>query len=172
MKISYKALCHLVKEGIDKPGRLVKERPWSVEYSFKLSGGIAHDSEGLGPDGFAIVMSGESGMTVSVVVDTYWNPQNGDESGNQLNIEIMGILDKNNSTYVPTRFDDGKKQFLVISNAPVPGLIIVSHGVDDKPPVAYCVFQNPFEIDESVDFEIQKNGNGKADVKFSRSINL
>lgn len=172
MKIAYSALQRLVKEAVDEQHRIVKERPWSVEYSFKLSGGTARDSEGLGPDGFTIVMNGESGMTMSVTVDTYWNPQNGDVSGNQLTIEIDGVLDKKNSTYVPTRFDDGKKQFLIISNAPVPGLMIVSHGVDDQPPVAYCVFQNPFNIDENVDFEIQKNGNGKADVKLSKSINL
>jgi len=171
MKIKYEALQRLFKEAIDG-NKIIKERPWSVEYSFSLSGGTAEDSEGNAPDGFAIVMTGESGKTARVMIDTYWNPQQGDKSGNSIKIEVDGILDEENSTYVPVKFDDGKKQIIVISNSPVPGLVSVAHGPNlDDVPVVHAVFLNPFEQDEDVDFSVKNLGNGKAEVKLLRHTN-
>jgi len=168
MKITKSALSSLIKEGIDSD-RIIKERPWAVEFSFKLSAGTARDSEGEAPDGFAIVMSGDSGEIMRIVVDSYWNPQAGDQSGNTLKIEGPNTA----SSYVPHRFDDGKQQFLTISNAPVPGLIAVSHSSDETAvPVVHLVVPNPFEIDEDVSFAIENIGNGKAEVKINRHTNL
>lgn len=168
MKITRSALQRLIKEAVEDD-RIIKERPWSVEFSFKLSGGSAADSEGKGPDGFAIVMSGDSGKTVKIVVDSYWNPQAGDQSGNSLKIDGPDSV----SSYVPHRFDDGKEQFIMISNAPVAGLIAVSHASSrDSVPVVHLVVPNPFEIDEDVSFDVQNIGNGKAEVKLNRHTNL
>jgi hypothetical protein len=169
MKFKISALRKLFSEAINDD-RLVSERPWSVEYAFSLSGGSASDSEGKGPDGFAIVMTGESGKIVKVIVDSYWNPTSGDESGNSLKIEYEN---EKMSTYVPTRFDDGKQQLLIISNTPVPGVITVSHSATlDDVPITYLIASNPFEIDEDVDFFIEQMGNGKADVKLTSHSNL
>ena len=44
MKITTGALKRLIRESIDGD-RIIRERPWSVEYSFKLSGGSASDSD-------------------------------------------------------------------------------------------------------------------------------
>ena len=168
MKITRSALHKLIKEAVEDD-RIIKERPWSIEFSFKLSGGTASDSEGQGPDGFEIVMSGDSGETMKIVIDAYWNPQSGDQSGNSLKIEGPNP----SSTYVPHRFDDGKEQFITISNAPVPGLITVAHAPSsDSVPVVHLVVPNPFEIDEDVSFDVQTIGNGKAEVNLNRHTNL
>jgi hypothetical protein len=168
MKIINRALRKLIQEAVEDD-RIIRERSWSVEFAFKLSGGTASDSEGKGPDGFEVVMSGESGKTIKVVVDSYWNPQAGDQSGNS--IKITGDVEEE-SCYVPQRFDDGKEQVLVISNEPVRGMVTVSHGIADELPVVYAVFQNPFGDDEDVDFSTETIGNGSADVKLKRHTNL
>ena len=169
MKITTLQLRRLIKEAIEGD-RIIPERPWSVEFSFKISGGIASDSEGQGPDGFSIVMRSESGREARVTVDTYWNPQAGDDSGNSLKFSSGDVEE---STYVPHKFDDGKEQLLTISNAPVSGMIAISHGVSgDSIPVVYLVVQNPFETDDDVDFDIETIGNGKSDVKLGRHVNL
>lgn len=171
MKFTRKALKALISEAIGKD-RIVRERPWSVEHSFRLSGGIATDSEGdESPDGFVIVLSSENGDEAKVIVDTYWNPQNGDESGNALRVELPN--GERQETYVPTRFDDGETQYITISNSPVPGIITVSHSPgEDVPPITYLAFENPFEVDEDIDFEVETLGNGEADVKLTRHFNI
>jgi len=172
MKITSFALKKLIRESI-KNDRIIPERPWSVEHGFKLSGGIASDSEGEGPDGFAIVLRGESGREMKVVVDTYWNPQSGDQSGNSLRVELDGEVMDGGETYVPTRFDDGKEQTLTISNSPVSGMITVSHSPDGKsPPIVYLVVSNPFDIDDDIDFDVEKLGNGDVQVQLKQHINL
>lgn len=170
MKISAAALKNLIIESLGG-NKMLKERPWSVEYSFTLSGGTAEDSEGKGPDGFAVSMMGDSGKLVRVVVDSYWNPQMGDKSGNSLKIEIDGHTTVD--TYVPTKFDDGKEQRLIISNAPVPGFIAVSHAANSSAvPVMYLVTQNPFEESEDVKFSIENLGNGESNVELTGFTNL
>ena len=170
MKITSRALQVLLKEAI-KSDRIIKERPWSVEHSFQLSGGKASDSEGEGPDGFAIVMSSESGPTVKVVVDTYWNPQSGDQSGNSIKIQVDDEVVE--QAYVPFRFDDGKKQLITISNAPVLGLLCISHSPTDKsPPVVYAVIENPFGSDDDLEFSVENLGGTSADVQLTNHINL
>lgn len=172
MKLTKSALKRLIKESIEN-NKILRERPWSVEYSFMLSGGTATDSEGEGPDGFAIVMSSDSGREMRVVVDTYWNPQSGDTSGNSIRVEMDGQIIENGETYVPVRMDDGEEQFLTISNSPVADVITISHAHDKKsPPVVYLVVPNPFEVDNDVSFDIENIGNGKSIVKLVRHINL
>jgi len=169
MKITSQALKKLINEAIDD-NRIIKERPWSVEYSFQLSGGSASDSEGKGPDGFAIVMSGESGRVVKVIVDSYWNPTSGDESGNSLRIEHH---EEKSSTYVPMKFDNGEQQLLIISNTPVPGIITVSHSHNfSSIPIVYLITSNPFGVDEDVEFSVEILGNGSANVKLTGHTNL
>jgi len=169
MKITSRALRDLVRESLDK-NRILKERPWSVEYTFKMSGGTAEDSEGQGPDGFFVTLKGESGKEVRVVVDAYWNPQSGDQSGNSLRIESDDTEEM--SSYVPHRFDDGKEQRLIISNSPVSGIIAVSLAAAESPPVTYLVFPNPFDEDEDVDFNPDNLGNGTVDVKLKSYVNM
>ena len=172
MKIVKSALRRLVREGIDGD-RIIQERPWSVEHTFSLSGGIAADSEGEGPDGFAIVMTTESGATGRVVVDTYWNPQAGDQSGNSLKFEFGGEEVDGGTTYVPIRFDDGKQHKLILSNAPVPGMLAISHvapGTDV--PIVYLVVPNPFGVDDDVEFSTEFLGNGDVGVKLTGHVNL
>lgn len=169
MKLKVSALRKLLTEAIDQD-KLLRERPWSVEYTFTLSGGSAADSEGTGPDGFAIVLTGESGKTMRVIVDSYWNPTSGDESGNSLRIEYEG---EKMSTYVPTRFDDGEQHLLTISNTPVPGIISVSHSATfSSIPIVYLVTTNPFDVEEDVEFAIETMGNGVADVKMTGHTNV
>jgi len=169
MKFKVSALRKLLIESIDQV-RFIRERPWSIEYAFALTGGSAIDSEGLSPDGFAIVMKGESGKEMKVVVDTYWNPTSGDESGNSIRVEYE---DEKMSTYVPTRLDDGEQQLLTISNTPIPGIITVFHSSNfSSIPIVYLVATNPFEMDEEVEFLIEKMGNGKAEVKLTGYTNL
>lgn len=171
MKITKHALRSLIREAVGDD-KIIAERPWTLEYEFTLSGGNASDSEGKGPDGFAVVMkSGD--LEARVVVDSYWNPQSGDASGNSLRLEVDGQPVEGATSYVPTRFDDGKKQLLVISNAPVPGMIVVSHASStDVVPVAYLVTRNPFDEGDDVEFEVEALGNGRSDVKFKRHVNL
>jgi hypothetical protein len=172
MKITTGALKRLIRESIDGD-RIIRERPWSVEYSFKLSGGIASDSEGEGPDGFAVVLTGESGRELKVVIDTYWNPQSGDQNGNSLRVEVDGEVLDGGETYVPTRFDDGKEQFLTISNSPVADVVTISHSPNgDSPPIVYLVFPNPFDDDEDLSFKVEKIGNGDSNVKLTKHINV
>lgn len=172
MRITRGALRRLVGEAISKD-KIVAERPWSVEYSFRLSDGDASDSEGLAPDGFAVVMTGESGTIVKVYIDTYWNPQAGDTSGNSIKVEVDGRLQGDISTYCPVKFDDGKEQLLVLSNSPVQGFIAVSHSPSkNDTPVTYLIFSNPFDVAEDVSFSIENLGGGKADVKMVRHTNL
>ena len=169
MKILKKVLKKLVKEAVEGD-RLIPERPWSVEYSFTLSGGTASDSEGQGPDGFAIVMTSDNGKTVRIVVDAYWNPTSGDESGNSIKMEYDG---QQVSTYVPVRFDDGNQQKLIISNTPVPGIMSVSHASSPSSlPIIYLVMKNPFDEDEDVTFDVETLGNGQVDVKMTGHTNL
>jgi len=170
MKIKVSALRSIIREAIEK-SRIVKERPWSVEYTFSLSKGKAEDSEGLGPDGFAIIMSGASGKTMRVIVDTYWNPQAGDQSGNSIKIEIDG--QETESSYIPVRFDTGKKQKLIISNSPIADLIVISHCADtNSVPVVAIAVSNPFAVNEDVQFSVKNLGNGTADVDLTRHSSL
>lgn len=162
----------MISEAIEKD-RIIRERPWSVEYEFSLSDGSAEDSEGKGPDGFAVIMTGESGKIAKVVIDTYWNPNASDQSGNSLKFEVDGQTQENSQTYVPVRFDDGEKQMLIISNTPVQGLIAISHAhSDDDSPIVYLVVPSPFEGDEDVDFSIENLGNGLANVGQLRHTNM
>ena len=177
MKFTERALRDLIRESIGKD-RIIKERPWSVEYEFKLSGGIASDSEGKGPDGFAIVMRSSSGRTARVYVDSYWNPQAGDVNGNSLRIEMEdnqsteGAKDFVTSTYVPIRFDDGKRHSLTISNSPTANVLCVSHGHLNEVPIVYLAVENPFEEGEDLEFEVETVGNGEAEVTLKRHVNL
>ena len=172
MKITARALKNLIREASVAGGAL-KERPWSLEYSFKLSGGIASDAEGKGPDGFAINLKGESGNVLRVMVDSYWNPQAGDKSGNSLKVVLNGEPVEGGETYVPVRFDDGKQQFIQISNSPTARVICISHtGDEDSPPVVYLAVPNPFEDEEELDVETEELGNGDAEVKLHRQVNL
>jgi len=168
MRIRESALRSLIKESI-KNTRIIKERPWTVEHIFSLSKGKASDSEGLGPDGFAIVLLGESGKTMRVIVDTYWNPQAGDQSGNSIKIEIDGK--ETVSTYIPAKLDTGKKQKILISNSPVQGLLVVSHCEElNSVPIAVLIVPNPFEVNEDVQFSVKNIGNGSIDVKLSHFL--
>lgn len=170
MKITQNALKSLLREAIGG-SKILKERPWSVEYTFKLSDGTAEDSEGIAADGFAVMMTSDSGKLVRIIVDAYWNPQVGDKSGNALKIEVDGEVTA--ETYVPLRFDDGKEQRLIISNTPVSGLISVSHAAgSSKLPIVYLVTSNPFEESEDVDFDVEKLGNGKLDIELSNYTNI
>ena len=170
MKITKEALKKIIKESLGG-NKIIKERPWSVEYTFKLKGDGAEDSEGKSADGFAITMTSESGNVTRVVVDSYWNPQTGDESGNSIKIEINGQNVEH--AHVPTRFDDGKEQKLVISNSPVPGLITVAHSSrQNSPPVVYLITQNPFEEEEDVEFNTENIGNGDVEIEMTGFINL
>lgn len=169
MKIKKSALRKIIREAIDSD-RIISERPWSVEFSFRLSGGIASDSEGSGPDGFQITMKSQSGAEAKITVDSYWNPQAGDSSGNSLKFSSDK---KEESSYVPHRFDDGKEQMIILSNAPVSRMIAISHAISKNDlPVVYLIVPNPFEVDDDVEFDIESNGNGKAEVKLKRHTNL
>lgn len=170
MKIVVSELKRILKESIDG-NKILSKRPWSVEYAFTLSGGNAEDSEGKGPDGFAVTMAGDSGKTVKVIVDSYWNPQAGDSSGNSLKVEADGNVVSD--TYVPTRFDDGEEQTLIISNSPVPGLLTVSHSADSSsPPIVYLAIPNPFDEGDDVSFDAEKIGNGNAKINLKGHSNL
>ena len=142
--------------------KLIKERPWAVECKFTLSGGSAYESEGLSADGFSIALSGESGKTMRILVDSYWNPHKGDESGNSIKVEIDGIQLKNTSSYVPVKFDSGLKQKIVISNSPVTGLIYIAYAKSEVDiPIVFLNVKNPFQIDEGVEFSTSNLGNGE-----------
>lgn len=171
MKFSSKrSFRKFIKEAIESD-RIIKERPWSVEYTFTLSGGSADDSEGTAPDGFEIDLTSESGESVSVIVDSYWNPQNGDQSGNELRIESEGrVIDR---TYVPVRFDDGNEQIIVISNSPVKDVITISHGLSGTVPIVYLSVKSPFTTDDDdIEFTVKKLGNGNADVELTDHANV
>ena len=169
MKITKGALKKLIREAIEG-NDILPERPWSVEYEFKMSGGTASDSEGESPDGFSVSLEGQSGSRLEIVVDAYWNPQSGDQSGNSIKAVLDG--EEMDSSYVPVKFNDGKSQRLLISNSPVKKVILVSHGASGKPPIAYLVIQNPFSDEDDIEFNVNSLGNGKVDVKMVDFINL
>lgn len=172
MKIAFSVLKSLIRESLAST-RIIKERPWAVEHEFSLSAGSAEDAEGPAADGFAIVLKGESGKTVRVIVDTYWNPHSADNSGNSLKIEIDGQVPPAAETYVPVKFDTGTKQKIIISNSPVSELLTVAHAADLKAiPIVLLAVQNPFDIDEDIEFDVKNLGNGKfnADVVRFSSI--
>jgi len=173
MKYTRSALKRLLKEAI-KNDRIISERPWSVEYTFSMSGSSAEDSEGSSADGFSINMTSDSGVSMRIIVDSYWNPQQGDDSGNSLRVEVDGEEPEGGSSYVPHKFDDGTKQRLVISNTPVAGVITVAHAIDeDSTPIVYLVFSNPFiKDDDDIEFEVEPLGNGDVDVELTNHVNL
>lgn len=169
MKYTRNALRSLIREAIESD-KILPERPWSVEVTFSLSGGTASDSEGEGPDGFALLMSSDS-VEARIVVDTYWNPQGGDKSGNSLRIEVDGSTVAD--SYIPVKMDDGKKQRLIVSSSPVANVIVVSHAVDEKQlPIAYLVTKSPFVTAEDIDFSIDPLGNGEVDAEITGHVNL
>jgi hypothetical protein len=164
MKITARALRKLVNESIDSVD-IIRERPWSVEHTFSVS-----PSDSGAADGLAIVMKGDSGKTARVLVDAYWNPQMGDESGNSIKFEVDGeVFD---SSYVPAQFSDGEDHRLYISNSPVAGLITIAHAKGDELPVVYLVAQNPFGENEDVEFDSKNLGNGSVDVELSKWTSL
>lgn len=170
MKFSIGCIRKIVKESM-REDRLVAERPWSIEVEFKLSGGKAADSEGVSPDGFQIMLRDEDGNEASVVVDTYWNPQAGDTSGNQMYAVVNG--QRVGSTYVPTRFDDGKSQTIVVSNSPSLGAIVVSHARKGEAPVAYLAFGAQLALNSSVEVTCEPLGDSeKLDCKVTNRTNL
>lgn len=172
MKISVKALYALLQESIQN-NRIISERPWAVEYAFTLSGKSAEDSEGSSADGFSIDMTSSSGTTMAVTIDSYWNPQAGDQSGNSIKVTINGDEDGATSTYVPHKFDDGKKQKILISNSPVAGVLTVSHSIDESsPPIVYLAISNPFEENDDIEFSTKSIGNGRTSVEMTGHINL
>lgn len=172
MKITTSALRRLLREAIDD-SKVLPERPWSVEYTFSMEGGNAEDSEGKGSDGFAIVISTEDGPEVRVTVDSYWNPRAGDTSGNSIKVTIDEEQIESGPAYVPTRFDDGRKQRLIISNSPVGNVVVVSHSSDEKsPPIAYAVFPNPFDDESDLDFETESLGAGEINVEMTGHVNV
>ena len=169
MKIRLSQLRRLIREAVGG-AKILRERPWAIEWTFKLSGGEAEDSEGVGPDGFAVVLRAGD-QVARVIVDSYWNPQAGDQSGNSLKWEVNGYVLK--SAYVPIRFDSGKEQRLVISNSPVDGLLAISHaGGSTVPPVVYLVVENPFGEEDDMSFDVEKLGNSDMDVEMSSSVNF
>ena len=172
MKITQKALRALIRESLGG-SRIVKERPWAVSYSFRLSDGTASDSEGKGPDGFAIVLQGESGTIVRVIIDTYWNPTSGDTSGNSIKVEVNGEVSPEATSYIPTRLDDGKEQLITISNSPVSSLMTISHSMKPtSPAVVYIAISNPFNDEEDINFAIEKMGNGDAEIDIAGQSNF
>ena len=172
MKITLAALRTLLREALEGD-TILSERPWSVEVEFKLEGGDAVDSEGRGPDGFEVLMRCGA-VEASVVVDSYWNPQSGDASGNALRFQVGGETVGGGETYVPVRFDDGRRQRLVVSNSPVAGMLTVAHTPDDSLPVVYLVVPTPFqEMDgDEIDFEVQALGEGEVDARIVDHVNL
>lgn len=177
MKIAKSALRRFLREAVESD-RILAERPWSVEYTFTMSGDAAEDSEGPSADGFAVVMKSEAGIVMRVVVDSYWNPQSGDQSGNSIKIEVdkgegPSSPTKNSFAHVPHQFDDGTEQKLIISNSPVPGVICVSHSFDDLPPITYLAVSNPFHTDDDdISFEIEKLGSGDVKVELTDHVNI
>ena len=169
MKLTTRALKKIIREAIEN-NDILAERPWSVEYEFKLTGGVATDSEGTSPDGFLVSLEGSSGDVMEIIVDSYWNPQTGDKSGNSIKASWNG--EEVDSSYVPVKFNDGKAHRLVISNMPVQKMIFVSHSPAGKPPVIYLAANNPFADDEDIEFNVETIGNGTATVKLVDHINL
>ena len=172
MKITLSALRSLLREAIEGD-EILSERPWTVVVEFKLEGGTAEDSEGVGPDGLEVVMSSQD-VEASVIVDTYWNPQSGDTSGNSLRFKAGATAEVDSESYVPTRFDDGKQHRLFISNSPVARMLSIGHASGNSPPVVYLVVPSPFERTdgEDIDFEIRPLGDSKVTAKIVDHVNL
>lgn len=179
MKITQRALRSLLREAI-KGDKILSERPWTVEYTFIMSGDSAEDSEGESADGFAVVMTSASGKSMRIIVDSYWNPQAGDQSGNSIKVEIDEGSEtdssspvENSQAYVPHKFDDGKEHRLIISNSPVSGIISISHGFEGMLPIVYLVVPNPFETDsDDLSFDIEKLGSGEVEVELTDHVNI
>ena len=165
MKFRASALQALIRESLDTT-RIVKDRPWAVEHEFVLTG-----KPGTKPDGFAIVLVGESGKTMRVLVDSNWDPQDGDQSDNTLKIEIDGQRPAASSTYVPVKFDSNTKQKIIVSNSPVSGLLTVAHAATvDSVPIVLLAVKNPFDSNEDIEFFTKNLGQGHYEtdvVRFS-----
>jgi len=177
MKFTRAALRRLISEAI-KDNKILAERPWSVEYTFTLTGDSAEDSEGSSADGFVVTLTSESGSTMKVIVDSYWNPQAGDQSGNSIKVEIDsdgGVVTpaKNSVAHVPHKFDDGKKQKILLSNSPVQGIITISHAISTTSlPIVYLAVTNPFTDDDDLTFDVEPMGNGDLDIEMTDSVNI
>jgi len=179
MKITQRALRSLLREAINGD-KILSERPWSVEYTFTMSGDSAEDSEGESADGFAVVVTSDSGKSMRIIVDSYWNPQSDDQSGNSIKVEMDEDDETTSSTpaeniqaYVPHKFDDGKEQCLIISNSPVSGIISISHGFEGMLPIIYLVVPNPFvSDDDDLSFNVEKLGSGNVKVKLTDHVNI
>ena len=62
---------------------------------------------------------------------------------------------------------------LIISNAPVGGMIAVSHSTSQiDPPIMLLVVPTPFKMSRDIQFDIEPMGNGDVDAKITRHINL
>lgn len=150
--------------------RIIAERPWTLQFGFNLSGGVASDSEGMAADGIEICMT-DNRHEVAVTVDAYWNPHKGDQSGNSIKVSLDGELIA--QAYVPVRFDDGNDQVLTISNAVVPGLLAIAHSPQvNAPPVVHAVVNCPFAIDNDISFYAGTIGNGTGNVWLLDEISL
>lgn len=171
MKIKLSQLRRLIREEITKNAILV-ERPWSARFDFRMKGGDAADSEGTGPDGVKISLRAGS-IALEIVADSYWNPQNGDTSGNELRAIVDGQVV--NRSYVPIRFDNGKKQSIVISNSPVERVLSVSHSLAGSTPIMYLTLAVPFEMNEPIKFDcgpLMKKGEDSTQCKMIELISL
>jgi hypothetical protein len=177
MKFTQTALRRLIKEAI-KDNKILAERPWSVEYTFSLSGDAAEDSEGASADGFVVTLASESGTLMRVIVDSYWNPQSGDQSGNSIRVEVDSSGEgepsmKNSVAHVPHKFDDGKKQKIVLSNSPIQGIITISHAVSTASlPIVYLAVANPFSDNDDITFDVKVMGNGDLNAEMTDSVNI
>jgi hypothetical protein len=162
MKIKGSVLKSILRE-IAAGGPIVTERPWSIESEFVLGGGVASDSEGLGPDGVQLTLMGSMGSRMTVDIDTYWNPHKGDQSGNSIKIDTGA---ERMTSYVPFKMDDGRPQRLIVSNSPVQSLIAVSHAPSrHESPVLILVVRNPFNDTEQISPSWKNLGNGTAAAK-------
>ena len=129
---------------------ILPERPWAAKYEFAMKGGDASDSEGTAPDG-VIMFIKSNRQEVLIIADSYWNPSSGDESGNELRVEINGeVVVKR---YVPVRFDDGESHTIIVSNDPVSNEIAVLHASPaDETPILSLSFENPFPVQQELNF--------------------
>ena len=150
MKLDSKSLRALIKEVVDtyEESALVCERPWIVKLPFTLSSsGGAEDAEGESSDGIKLALSGET-ATVEVVVDTYWNPHAGDESGNSLVVYVDG--EELIREYFPRKLDDDSEHVLLVSCSPWYDKLFI--GVDD---FIVCDIDTPFEDEDQVNVSWQ-----------------
>lgn len=108
---------------------------------------------------------------MKILVDSYWNPQNGDKSGNSIKVELAdGEMQE---SYVPHKFDDGSYQKIFVSNTPVSGMLSIGHSLDEEsPPIIYLAVPNPFDDDDDITFDVEPMGNGKVDVTLTNHTNV